>query len=141
MNGSLIDTNILVYAFRGDLNDRRSSKACDLLERLAIDGSGCVSAQNLSEFCSYSLNKHKPAVPPAHLREEISKIESLFTVLTPSGNVVKAALRAVERHRLSFWDALIWGVAGEYGVREILTEDFQDGAVIEGIRFRNPLKE
>ena len=42
------------------------------------------------------------------------------------------------RHGLSFWDALIWSAAVENNVTVIYTEDFQDGRVVEGVRFVNP---
>jgi predicted nucleic acid-binding protein len=42
------------------------------------------------------------------------------------------------RHGLSFWDALIWSAAVENNVAVIYTEDFQDGRVVEGVRFVNP---
>lgn len=48
--------------------------------------------------------------------------------------------RAVEAHRFSFRDAMIRSIARENGVGEIQTEDLQDGRVVEGVRFRNPLK-
>jgi predicted nucleic acid-binding protein len=48
------------------------------------------------------------------------------------------ALDAMPRHGLSFWDALIWSAAAENGVATIYTEDFQDGRVMEGVRFINP---
>jgi predicted nucleic acid-binding protein len=41
---------------------------------------------------------------------------------------------------MSFWDAMLWAVAKENEVTEIGTEDFQDGRLAEGVRFRNPLR-
>ena len=42
------------------------------------------------------------------------------------------------RHGLSFWDELIWSAAVENEVALIYTEDFQDGRVVEGVRFVKP---
>ena len=39
---------------------------------------------------------------------------------------------------MSFWDSLIWAVAKEGGVPYLLTEDLDDGATLEGVRFVNP---
>jgi predicted nucleic acid-binding protein len=49
-----------------------------------------------------------------------------------------AAMRAVGEHRLSFWDAMLWATARRAGVRLLITEDLQDGRVLEGVRFVNP---
>jgi predicted nucleic acid-binding protein len=39
---------------------------------------------------------------------------------------------------MPFWDAMLWATAQEAGVNVLLTEDFQDLALIEGVRFVNP---
>jgi predicted nucleic acid-binding protein len=44
----------------------------------------------------------------------------------------------VGRHGLAYWDALVWAAAKLNGVANVLSEDFQDGALIEGVRFRDP---
>ena len=48
------------------------------------------------------------------------------------------ALKAVDEHSLSFWDAMLWSVAYENGVREIYSEDFQAGRELKGVLFSNP---
>ena len=52
---------------------------------------------------------------------------------------VMEALRAVREHRLSYYDALIWATARLNGVPFLLSEDGQDGRLIEGVRTLNPL--
>ncbi len=49
-----------------------------------------------------------------------------------------AAMRAVFDHRFAFWDAMLWATVRRAGVRVLITEDFQDGRVLEGVRFINP---
>jgi predicted nucleic acid-binding protein len=48
------------------------------------------------------------------------------------------ALEAVGAHRLAFWDAMLWASAQRAGVRHMLTEDFQDGFVLQDVTFINP---
>lgn len=52
--------------------------------------------------------------------------------------VVMEAAQAVQDHHLNFWDAQIWAAARLNGVRTVLSEDFSDGAAVEGVRFVNP---
>ncbi len=43
------------------------------------------------------------------------------------------AMRAVREHRLAFWDAMLWATARRAGVRPLVSEDLQDGRVLEGV--------
>jgi predicted nucleic acid-binding protein len=47
-------------------------------------------------------------------------------------------MRAVGRHRLSFWDAMLWATAKRAGCRVLFTEDLQDGRRLEGVLFVDP---
>jgi predicted nucleic acid-binding protein len=51
------------------------------------------------------------------------------------------AMRAVREHGLAFWDALLWATVRRAGVDLLITEDFQDGRTIEGVRIVNPFAE
>ena len=39
----------------------------------------------------------------------------------------------VKKHRLAFWDAMLWAAAQRAGVRHLLTEDLQDGFEFAGV--------
>ena len=47
-------------------------------------------------------------------------------------------MRACEQYSMSFWDSLVWAVAKEGGIPYLMTEDFDDGASLEGVQFVNP---
>jgi predicted nucleic acid-binding protein len=139
MTGMLVDTDILVYAYLAGPPDERAKRAKETVAGAIRSGSGFLSAQNLAEFSRFHLRRASPSVPPGVLRDIVADLEASFTVLRPSGRTVKDALAAVERHRLPFWDAMLWAVAKENGVDEVLTEDLPPSPVIEGVRYRNPL--
>jgi len=44
----------------------------------------------------------------------------------------------VRQYQFSFWDAQIWAAAKLNQVPVVLSEDFNAGAIIEGVRFVNP---
>ena len=48
------------------------------------------------------------------------------------------ACRATNLYSLAIWDALIWSTAKHHEVPYVLTEDFNHGAHLEGVRFLNP---
>lgn len=57
-------------------------------------------------------------------------------MLRPSSDTVRTALQGVSDHGLSFRDSMLWAV--ENRLSRIYSEDFQDGQVLGGVRFRNP---
>ena len=68
----------------------------------------------------------------------IAQLEQVFDVLRPSSRTVRAALHAAEKHGLPFWDSMVWAVAHENGLDEVLTEELPPRPQIEGVRYRNP---
>lgn len=136
MARSLVDTNILVYS--RDLNEPvKRARAIEVIDGLRASGELVLSAQCLNEFSSTSLRR---GTPISEVRVAVSRWHDLGEVLSLTGPATTAALAAVEQYRLSFWDALIWATARDAGVPVVLSEDFQDGREIEGVRFVNPFK-
>jgi predicted nucleic acid-binding protein len=43
-------------------------------------------------------------------------------------------------HGFSYWDAQLWACARLHHTRLVLSEDFTDGQVIEGVRFVDPFR-
>jgi predicted nucleic acid-binding protein len=95
--------------------------------------------QVLSEFANACLRKLEPRPDPETVRREVERLLLAFPVLPLSGPVVLEALRGVREHLLSYYDAQIWAVAclGQVGV--VLSEDFNPGAVLDGVAFANQL--
>ena len=56
-----------------------------------------------------------------------------------TGAIVLEAIRGVKEYQLSFWDAQIWATAKLNQIPVVYSEDFNVGAIIEGVRFINPL--
>jgi predicted nucleic acid-binding protein len=139
MSGVLVDTDILITAYQAGEGDPRAHKAKDALEDLAHRGDGYLCVQNLEEFARVVGTKLASPVPPSRVREALAQLEQVFDVLRPSSRTVSRALHAVEKHGLGFWDSMVWAVAHENGIDEVLTEEGPGRAQIEGVRYRNPL--
>lgn len=139
MSGVLVDTDVLVAACRAGKGDPRADKAKAVLENLARLGNGFVSVQNLAEFSCVVLDKPAKSVPPSRVREALACFESVFGVLAPTDRTLNQALLGVEKHGLAFWDSMLWALAHENGLEEVLTEELPPRSMIEGIRYRNPL--
>jgi predicted nucleic acid-binding protein len=77
-------------------------------------------------------------MPTREAKEQIQDWLLLFPVILPKATTLKFAIDAVENHKLSFWDAMLWATAKQAGVNILLSEDFQHGRALEGVSFRNP---
>jgi predicted nucleic acid-binding protein len=134
----LVDTNVLVYAL-----DRREpakrERAREVLRRVGGAGGAALPAQVLSEFANACLRKLEPRPDPETVRREVERLLLAFPVLPLTGPVVLEALRGVREHLLSYYDAQIWAVARLGQVGLVLSEDFNPGAVLDGVAFVNPL--
>ena len=134
----VVDTNLLVYALDRREPEKRA-RAREVLRRVGGAGTAALPAQVLSEFANACLRKLEPRPDPQAVRREVERLMLAFPVLPLTGPVVLEALRGVGEHLLSYYDAQIWAVArlGQVGV--ILSEDFNPGAVLDGVSFTNPL--
>jgi len=139
MSGVLVDTDVLIAAYQAGEGDPRAQRAKDALEDLARRGDGYLCVQNLEEFSRVVGTKLASPVPPARVRATLAQLEQVFEVLRPSSRTVVAALHAAEKHGLPFWDSMVWAVAHENGIDEVLTEELPARPQIEGVRYRNPL--
>jgi len=133
----LIDTNVLVYAYDRSEPDKQR-RALEVLDGLVHTGDGRLSAQVLSEFFVNVTRKIAAPLTIAQAGQRIEHYVQLWPVFPVTSQVVFEAVRGVREYQLSFWDAQIWAAARLNRVSTVLTEDFNPGAVIEGVRFVDP---
>jgi predicted nucleic acid-binding protein len=137
MAPTLIDTNVLVYAYdRSEPEKQR--RALEVLDTLAYTGAGRLSAQVLSEFL---VNVTRKIATPLTLMQAEARLQhyvKIWPVFPVTAQVVVETVRGVRDYQLSFWDAQIWAAARLHHVPTVLSEDFNPGAVLEGVRFVDP---
>ena len=133
----LVDTNILLYAYdRGE--PVKQPRAFAVLDRLAAHGLGCLTPQVLAEFFVNATKKLRPPLTVGEAYDRIQNYLLSWEVLVVTGPVILEAARGVRMHGLAYWDAQIWASARLNQIPVVLSEDFGDGAVIEGVKFVNP---
>ena len=139
----LLDTNILVYAYDpADLI--RQEQAIQLLDHLHIRGNGVLSVQGLAEFFSSVIRPVHGMPPRLSSTEALHWAEILtlqFEVLPLTPMAILEAGRAVRDHQLAYYDAQVWATAHLNQIPVIFSGDFQDGQVLEGVRFTNPFSD
>lgn len=134
----LLDTNVLVYAF----DVRQSSlqeKAKAIVFKAEETATGCLSVQCLGEF--FRVATAKMQLPANEMFKQVEYWQSAFPVFSLTPQIVLEAARGVRDYQLSYYDAQIWASARLNQVPVIFTEDFQDGQILEGIRFINPFAD
>ena len=140
-NGSsafLVDTNVLVYAY--DPSDpAKYQRAIAVVDELSAHGTGALSAQVLGEFFVTVTRKIPLPLTLAEAETTLTNYARTWTIYPLTDMVVLEAVRGVQRHQMSYWDSLIWATAKLNGIANVLSEDFRDGALVEGVRFLNPL--
>ena len=133
---AFFDTNVLVYAF-----DNGEPEKCVVAKKLihdfGSDGNLVLSTQVLQELYVTLTNVGR-ALLTLENAEEIVNDFAEFPLIQVDKNIIS---RAMKRHRnkaFSFWDALIVEAALQSGCSQLLSEDMQDGLVIDSLRIRNP---
>ncbi|CAN5753979.1 PIN domain-containing protein [soil metagenome] len=134
---TFLDTNVLVYAFDGS-DERKRSIAQQILDDESIDI--VVSSQVLSEFYWTVTRKLDPTLAEDVAHDVVRHLAE-GEVVPIDGGLVDAAIGLARRHRLALWDAAILVAASRAGCEEVLSEDLNDGEVIAGVRIRNPFEQ
>jgi predicted nucleic acid-binding protein len=131
-----VDTSVLIYAADRASDPRKHKFAAELLNNLATARRGLLPLQALTEFYAFAIRKSEVAP------DEAAAFVDAYANILPvrEANLADAidAMRVHRDHAIQFWDGMIWSVARRFGARIVLSEDFQDGRVLEGVRFVNP---
>ena len=128
------DSNILVYAADADAGERHMA-AVDLIGRAAH--ADCVfTLQSIAEFFYVTTGKARLSVSKA--AGFVDDWGAVFPVHAANLDSLVNAVGAVHRHRMGFWDAMIWAAARGAGCRLLLSDDLQDGRTLDGVMFVNP---
>ena len=133
-----VDTNILIYAYDADAGDK-NVKALSAIHDLWDSMKGMVSTQVLQEFYVNATQKIPQPLPHAVVRGIIENYLAWQVQLIYPATILRAS-EFQERHRLSYWDAMIVAAAYEGNAKTLFTEDLNHGQIIEGIRIINPLR-
>jgi predicted nucleic acid-binding protein len=129
-----IDTNLLVYAI--DSADQSKHRTVHTLLDALVEQDTVVSLQALAEF--FHVVTRKGHLSAEEARERIEDWQTLFPVITAGPGTLSHAIDGLRRYHMAFWDAMLWATAQEAAVTVLLTENFQDLGLIEGVRFVNP---
>ena len=125
-----IDTNVLLYLLSSD--DAKADRAEETLA-----GGGVLSVQVLNEFASVASRKLKLSI--GEIREILATIRALCKIVPNSEDTHDMGLQIAERYGMSIYDSMVLASALIVGCKAVLSEDLQDGQIIEGrLEIQNP---
>lgn len=136
----LVDTNVLVYRFDPRFPEKQARAETLLREGIERD-SIRVAHQAVLEFVQ-AVTRAPRGGPPLlsfdDARRETEELLVQFTVLYPTEDLLRLALRGQAAYQLSWFDAHMWAYAEHYGLSRLLSEDFQSGRIYGSVLAVDP---
>ena len=131
MSKAFIDSNVILYLLSHDAV--KADKAESILQ-----AGGVISVQVLNELVSVCHRK---------LKMHWDEIDAVLQAVKASVQVVplteashELAVQLCKRYQLSFYDAHICSAALVAGSTIVLSEDMQNGMVVDNLVVKNPFK-
>jgi len=132
---TFIDTNILVYAFTTNEPEKREIALEFLDNCLPV-----ISTQVIKEFSNVLLKKTN--IDLQTIQETVNEIIDITDVVSEEIALILASFDIHKRYKSSFYDSLIITTAIHSKCQILLSEDMQDGQIIEGtLKIVNPFKK
>ena len=131
-----VDTNLLVYASDSSAGEKWRT-SLEVLSLLWMHRTGVLSTQVIQEFFVSLTQKVRHPVLPKMAKEIISDLVQWLIVVNDGKNILRA-IDLQTKYHFSFWDSLILQAAIASNSEFLLSEDFQDGQIIESVTIVNP---
>jgi len=137
MSGTVfVDTNVLVYV-RDRTDEEKQRLAAEWVAALWETRLGRLSVQVLQEYYVTLTAKLKPARTAEEVREDVIALDA-WRPAAIDLDTIERAWELQDRFSFSWWDSLIVAAALGMRCRYILSEDLQDGQVVDGLTIVSP---
>ena len=137
---ALVDTNVLVFRFDPRF-PRKQEVATELLRRGLVEDQVRIPHQAVVEFVAAvtrPLDGGRSLLTPDEARREAEELLRQFVILYPTETLLRTAIRGWATYQLGWFDAHLWAYAEEYGLGELVSEDFQHDRLYGAVRAVNP---
>jgi predicted nucleic acid-binding protein len=121
---AFIDTNIFIYIQRTDVPEKT------IISEKAIDSFNCfASTQVLNEICNILTRKYPS--PKEEIQRVLKSIQDSCTIITVTDDYPAKALDYHLQYSISYYDALMVVAALYANCKYLISEDMQDGLIID----------
>ncbi len=128
-----LDSNILIYA-ELEPKSEKGTRSADLILRAARNG--VIPVQVLGEYLRFIQRRVPQAFDDAIRQASIYRAAFLTPPTTDA--VIDTASSLARTHRMQLWDCVVCAASAQAGAKVLLTEDMQDGRILDGLRLINP---
>jgi predicted nucleic acid-binding protein len=128
-----LDSNILIYAELEPESDK-GTRSADLILRAARNG--VIPAQVLGEYLRF-IQRRVPDTFEGAIRQA-SLYQAAFLTPPTTDAIINRASALAHAHRMQLWDCVVCAAAMHAGAKVLLTEDVQNGRILDGLRLINP---
>ena len=126
-----LDSNILIYAFAGNA-DFRKSIAKEIITKCNI-----ISIQAINETACVLLKKFN--FPKDELEQVIQFLRNHFIISSITSNTLDKTIIMCKKYNFSFWDSMMIASALDNQCSIIYSEDFNHNQLVENrLRIINP---
>lgn len=132
-----LDTNVLVYSFDKKQLAKRDL-ARELIGRALRDGNAIISIQVVQEFLNVAMHKFVSPFTVEECGAYLAGVLEPLCQVYPDVSLYRKALDVRRASGFSFYDSLIVAAAARGQCSRLLSEDMQEGRVIEGVTITNP---
>ena len=130
-----IDSNIFIYAYTGD-DEQKHSIASDLLRKHILYDEIILSVQILNEFYAV-MSRYN--YPHNEIKSCLNEIIEQVKVMPLELKTIKRCILIKEKYCYSWWDSLVLASALENDCTILYSEDLQSNQIIENkLRITNP---
>ena len=129
-----IDTNILIYT-QNDKEKKKQLTCRNVLSNIIQKNHLVISTQVMQEY--YNVATLKLGLEKLYVKRTIEMFD-VYEIVVIQPSIIYRAIDIQILNQLSFWDSLIISAAISANCSMVLTEDMNDGQVIEGVKILNP---
>ena len=129
MSKAFIDSNVILYLLSHDAT--KADKAESILQ-----AGGVISVQMLNEVVSVCHRKLK--MPWDEIDAVLQAVKASVQIVPLTEASHELAVQICKCYQLSFYDAHICSAALVAGSTVLLSEDMQDGMVVDNLAVKNP---
>lgn len=137
---SFVDTNILIYAACGAVDDPvKHARAWEIIR----DANYAISGQVMAEFYVNATKKdERKKFVPLEQEQAIAWVDtlSLQPVVPIDQLIVQEAVGLSQRYQISYWDAALIAAAEAINAKTLYTEDLNHGQTYGSVKVINPFK-
>lgn len=133
-----LDTNVLIYAATGKIDDRRRYDVAGRLIESKLFG---LSGQVLAEFYTNVIDpkKHMDIMPAAEV-DRWMRLLGRYPIAPVDGGMVASGIAYSRRYQISYWDGAILAAAERLNAPILYTEDLNHDQTYGSVRVVNPFR-